>query len=434
MTFRNDVSIDWSVSPRIVTVASPSTEINVQDLYDTCMTLESQTTAIDDLHIIDAAGKEELGGGTSVGLTATFLNALLAFDARSGPQYIQCSVSGGNLVALESDLVTYTTTPISPTAFTQVVVTAASSATISETAPEDTAVAVWAYDPTLATGTTMGAVQRHSGFDAHVHLDVNNGSAGTTYPIGTVLSPVDNIADAAIIAAFEGLHDVVVSEDVIILATDNVDGLTIHGAHAIKSEITIAAGASTQLTRFFNCALTGTLNGRITVRDSIASDIFNFEGILHQTALDGDIVLSSTVNARTLILDCHTGKEGTTPPVINFDDNGHKLIVEGFHGNLELINKSQSEDARIGFNSGKLTLPISVSAGHIIVEGTATVDDNHTGTATVDIDGLGTTVSKGTIDVAPIFNEDITPYLTSGTFGEWLNNKGLTALKFMGLK
>lgn len=133
MTIRTDVTIDWSVSPRIITVASPSTEITIQDLYDTCMDLEAKSNAMDDNHIIDAAGKEQLGGGTAVGLTATLLNALLAFQARSGPSYEQCLVNGGNLVALESDLFTYATTPIDPTAFTQVVTTASSSATISST-------------------------------------------------------------------------------------------------------------------------------------------------------------------------------------------------------------------------------------------------------------------------------------------------------------
>ena len=130
MTIRTDVTIDWTVSPRIITVASPSVEISIQDLYDTCMDLEAKSDAIDDPHIINAAGKEELGPGVLVGLTATLQNALLAFEARSGPSYDQCSVSGGNLVALESDLITYASVPIFPTSFTQVVVTASSSATL----------------------------------------------------------------------------------------------------------------------------------------------------------------------------------------------------------------------------------------------------------------------------------------------------------------
>ena len=58
MTIRTDLTIDWEVSPRIITVASPSTEATVQDIYDTCMSLEAESGAIEDPHIIDAAGKE----------------------------------------------------------------------------------------------------------------------------------------------------------------------------------------------------------------------------------------------------------------------------------------------------------------------------------------------------------------------------------------
>jgi len=131
MASRTDVTIDWSVSPRIITVADPSTSITVQDLVDTCRNLEDELPeGMSYDHIIDAAGKEALGGGVQVGITATLRNALLEFEARGGPGYTQCEVEGGNLVALQSDLVTYYDTPIQPTAFTQVVVTASSSATI----------------------------------------------------------------------------------------------------------------------------------------------------------------------------------------------------------------------------------------------------------------------------------------------------------------
>ena len=51
MTIRTDLTIDWASSPRIATVLSPSTEITMQDLVDTCRILSifkkflPQTTA-----------------------------------------------------------------------------------------------------------------------------------------------------------------------------------------------------------------------------------------------------------------------------------------------------------------------------------------------------------------------------------------------------
>jgi len=101
MTIRTDLTVDWAVSPRIITVAAPSVEITIQDLHDTCRSLEAEPSAMDDKPLIESSGLESLDGVTKVGLTATLQNALVAFEARLGPEYIQCNASGGNLVAID---------------------------------------------------------------------------------------------------------------------------------------------------------------------------------------------------------------------------------------------------------------------------------------------------------------------------------------------
>jgi hypothetical protein len=132
MVVRNDVVFDWGSSPRVITVLDPASEITVQDLLDTCREAEDDLPNLVYGQIISAAGKENLGGGTRVGITVTLLNAVLAFQERPGPNYVQCQVSGGNIVAIDDngdDI-----SPIQPTAFTQVRVTASSSATITAVA------------------------------------------------------------------------------------------------------------------------------------------------------------------------------------------------------------------------------------------------------------------------------------------------------------
>lgn len=128
MVVRNDITINWELSPRVITVLSPSTTIIIQDLIDTCRFAE---VAIENLiwpSIISAAGKDNLGGGLFVGITTTLQNAVLAFQDLSGPSYTQCTVSGGNLVAV--DATNTSISPIQPTAFTQVVLSSSSSSTL----------------------------------------------------------------------------------------------------------------------------------------------------------------------------------------------------------------------------------------------------------------------------------------------------------------
>ena len=79
----------------------------MQDLVDTLRVIEEVTRAMPEPKLLNAAGKEPLGGGVSVGITA--------FD--------------------EFDVVL--TTPIQTTAFTQVILTSSSSATLTSVSTKE---------------------------------------------------------------------------------------------------------------------------------------------------------------------------------------------------------------------------------------------------------------------------------------------------------
>jgi hypothetical protein len=142
--FQAYISVNWTPSPRIVTVAAPEVAVTIQDLYDTLRTLEAEPYGVDEPSIVSGAGKEPLGGGLYVGLTVTLLNARLAFEARPGPSFVQCQVSGGNLVAV--DALGAEMNPIQTTAYTQVIMAASSSSTLleGEISADEVAEAVWA--------------------------------------------------------------------------------------------------------------------------------------------------------------------------------------------------------------------------------------------------------------------------------------------------
>jgi len=103
MAFRSDVSIDWDVSPRIITVASPSLTIIIQDLLDTMRAHEEYPHNMAFPRLARASGKEALGGGLQVGITLILENALVEFEDRLGPSFVQCSVTGGNILAEDAN-------------------------------------------------------------------------------------------------------------------------------------------------------------------------------------------------------------------------------------------------------------------------------------------------------------------------------------------
>ena len=113
MAIREDVTIDWSVSPRIIQVAAPSVTIKVQDLYDTVRSLAATMQAMDDTEIIDAGGTESLTDTERVCITVTLLNAKLKFEPRS--TWTICTVESGNLLA--KNVSGASMSPIEPSAY-----------------------------------------------------------------------------------------------------------------------------------------------------------------------------------------------------------------------------------------------------------------------------------------------------------------------------
>jgi hypothetical protein len=101
MAFRSDISIDWTVSPRIITIAAPSVTATIQDLSDTIRVLEGDRIwAMTREYILDNEGKFDLGTKLT-GISLRLVNAKLAFEARPGPTFAECSVTGGNLASVD---------------------------------------------------------------------------------------------------------------------------------------------------------------------------------------------------------------------------------------------------------------------------------------------------------------------------------------------
>jgi len=129
MSVRNDITINWNVSPRIIEVskdgASP-TSLTIQDLYDTVRDLASKEKGLTYDEIIDAGGRETLSTTEKVVLTITLKNAKVKFEARTS--WTVCEVVGGNLVALDAN--SQPMNPIEPSPYVNVDRAKSSSGTL----------------------------------------------------------------------------------------------------------------------------------------------------------------------------------------------------------------------------------------------------------------------------------------------------------------
>jgi hypothetical protein len=447
MATRNDVNADYQPSPRVVEVAAPSTEITVQDLVDTLrVSEEAFVEGLSFDKLIDAAGKEDLGGGVLVGITANLQNAQVSFEARrtpaetgtvttgsgvgtnglqtfedaaadfvtagiargslvinftdnsiadvyevvnattlttrtlvngSGNTYdvaddyqvfniIQCNISGGNLVA-EDDLEAQLS-PVVPTAFTQIVRTASSSATLQES--QDI---------------------QYSSFNGGVTVNIANGVSGTTFPTGTPRQAVNNLTDALTIANSRGLTKFFV-EGNLTISSGLFDNFVFVGQSTSRTLITIEPPASVVASEFTNCTVTGTLDGNSVIENAVARDLNFVDGVVRRSGLIGDITLSGLSTLQ--LLDCFEGSQ--VRPCINFGGSGTGLIVTNFNGAICLKNKTGPENAFLDLASGDIEIADSVDSGTITLRGVGKWDNKfeYAGNATIVDETIFTRVDE----------------------------------------
>lgn len=420
-------------SPRLIKIASPTTSITVQELTDLIKGWEDEPANLSYPKLVRTTGKEDLGGGVLVGITAELQDAQVLFEARGGSDSAGTATTpnadGNKLIDSSATFITDGIVP----GDSIINLTDASVATVrrvvSETEIEhffledgtdndwDAAdsykiwnkvacevnggnlVAVDANgDPALAflpsafthvtrTSASSATLQeqadiQYSSFLGAVHLDVANGTAGTAFPYGTPRQKVNNIADAITIANVRGFNTIQVYGDITLDATAALNQFTVRGESPIHSTITVNAAAAVTDTIFENCTVTGALDGNNVIKDAHIQAITYFNGAIHDCLLENaTITLAGGADAH--IINCWSGVIGASSPVIDMGGSGQTLGLRGYSGGIKLTNKTGSEDVSLDFESGRLTVDSTVTNGTIYVRGIVEVINNSTGSTVI---------------------------------------------------
>lgn len=468
MAVLNYVWIEWRLSPRIIVVESPYTNITIQDLVDTLRHQEALLTAIDDPKLLNASGKEDLGGGTSVGITAELQNARLMFEARSTPistgntcsvansagtkvictgatfitdgtvvgdvvfnnttnsmgtitdipsediilcfpldggsrndfqigddievyENAQCSVTGGNLVAIDENALAIE--PIFQSPFVQVVRASSSSATLQE-ADTDTiastiAGAVWDEDLSTHTvqksaSTALRSVVYRVGT---VTLDTASGTAGVGFPIGSHFQPSSNLADALTIMGYGNVDTLILNTSVTIGAAQDISKLLLKTIGRMGIDVVLDAGCTANQTTFRNVNLFGEFSGACTtlVEDCSIGTLANFQGVMNNVAFNQGSEISFSTWAT--IIQGTAGGEPTNE--VEFAVNGAILNISQWTGNLKLTNKTGVNRTIVNCSSGNIIIDSSCVAGTIQLLGTGYLEADNSGAGcTVDTEGF----------------------------------------------
>lgn len=464
------------LDPRIIKILSPATEITMQTLVNSARTWEDEPSSMSYPKLITASGKQNLGGGVTVGITVQLENTKLMFESRTahvssgvvtsndatgkilvatgdtfitkgvqagatiinftdqsvatvlsidsetqitheplsdgtlntwtiGDVYkiwneVQCEATGGNLTAVDSSGVTMS--PILPSAFTQIVKTSSSSATLSE----------------------LSAIQ-YGLYNGGITIDVINGTGGTTYPIGTDEYPVNNLVDAKTIATDNGFNVFYILGDFTIGATDVISGYKLIGEGQQKTTVTLTSGCTTTNTHFESMSIQGEQKGETYYNECEILTLTKVHCQFHQCAMKGPITMHPTWTDTTQIVDCYNGNDTITPCIINHNNGKVNMRFSKYTGGIKFINVTNpTAEFSLAFSGGgRLELDASDTAGNMRIYGNVLVEGTY---------GL-TLEDKSTGDVVWKHGYEASEY-PSGTFGNIIGKKLLTIGKFLGLR
>jgi hypothetical protein len=491
MATRNDIIVEQRLSPRVAEVRQPSDEVVMQDYVDTLRIEEERFQSMGFERLIDASGKQDLGGGVLVGITVEENNVQLAFEPNTTPAHIgsvttpsgppnavsrvqfvdttadfvtaevqagsmvinftdnsiadvvrvinsttlecrapsngsdnefdladvihvfnirQCRTSGGNLVAKND--VGATIPAVLPTAFTQVVLTTSSSATIQE----------------------LGEI-RFSAYGGGVTLDPLNPNAisGTEYPAGTMAVPSDNWADALTIHDALGVKKIFLNGDnyVVPASTDLSNNVWIVGSGATVTHLTIPDSANTANLRIQDCFLESSwIDDANLVERSLLNDCYISGGYYFECAFTGTSTMTGA--GQVNIYECYSGVAGAGPFQLPVFDVGLAIVAgRGWTGGAQFEGKTGTGGFSWDMDSGRVIVADDNTTGTMTFRGHGLWEneDTYAGTATVD-----NQMSNDESMAAAVWNALVVTYSAAGSFGQLVGRKLLTVAKFFGLQ
>ena len=271
---------------------------------------------------------------------------------------------------------------------------------------------------TISNKTSDSAIQNielleFSSFQNQVTIDVNNGTAGTTFPQGTVEAPVNNLADALTIASSRGLNRLHFKSNYTFLSGDNVAGYELSGEAPSRTTLTFNSGSVTTGVELIDATVEGFLGAIAAAEDchfgniTGTSNLIGREINIFRTLFDGTITLSSGFGGQIQLLNCFSGVAGSNTPIFDINGADVDIVVRNYSGGAEIRNFSNNagQAGSLDFHSGQLILDSTCTNGTLTVRGRCKITDNSAGTTVNDetsntqIDGVS---SGGSVSMSKL--------------------------------
>lgn len=385
MATRNDITIDYQLSPRIATLADPAATLSLQDYVDTLRVAESSFQGMSFPFLLSASGKEDLGDGVQVAITVQEQNLQLAFEARRTPAIDESTVTTGSGAPAPTGRYQFTDT--------------ASNFTTANVAP-GSLVINW-------SDRSIGDVVRVISSD--------------TLEMEALVNGTDNEMQLGDAYSIFNVEQVRVSAGNLTAIDDVEAALNAIKPTAFTQVIVAQASSATLLS-----------SGGLT-----QGDIDNITDSVWDEALSGHVAAGSAGKA---LGDIDTNVTSLPSAADNadavWDEPADSHLTAGTTGLRlrEIKDDTNILLADVATNTALISGLNDITAGDVWDEPIAGhLTAGSTGRTLNDIDGATSTAPTAGEIADAVWDEPIDDHQTAGSVGEWLKSKVLTVAKFLGL-
>lgn len=273
-----------------------------------------------------------------------------------------------------------------------------------------------------SAGLISSPAIEYSSFEGGVFIDVNSSTTGTIYPAGTQRSPVNNLADAILIAEFRGFSKLYFLSDYTFDASTYISNYSIYGQGLQITTFTFEIGCIVAYCEFFDANCTGLLTGIIGAYDCMINSLGSIgllpssqDIIIKDCLISGTTSLPSNYSGNIKVLNCWSDVPGTDVPILDMGNSTSNLLLRSYTGGVKIINNTNNNSITIDLVSGRVFIDSSVTNGNFLIRGVGLLY-NSSASASVNDDGL---ISKEAVAIT--IDDLISPELQYSSF-----NGGIT--------
>lgn len=217
----------------------------------------------------------------------------------------------------------------------------------------------------------------YASFGGGVHIDVANISgkaiAGTAFPAGNAEYPSTNTTDALAIAQGRGFGTINVIGNLALGAGDTFERFEFIGESALKTIINVASAAEVLDCEFYDCKVTGVLDGNSHIEKALVDDIEFVDGYIHKCAL-GPALITLGTSTIANFFSCYSTVPGTSTPEIDMNETG-QLALRDYNGGMKLSNYTGSGSHSVDLASGQIVLTTTITSGTFVIRGVGKLVD-----------------------------------------------------------